>query len=120
MLENEIIKCTQSPYIQPLGTALHLAAVSYTHLDVYKRQAVHLAAAAGYDTILSMLLQVDRHLVDSQVYVDNSVASTETDTYDSWSHDHDSLTAKVFTTNYLYQNFCIVETSIQYTNTRFP
>lgn len=58
------------------------------------RQAIHFAAAAGYDVILGLLLETDKSLVDSQIRTDTT-DPRDADTYDSWSHDHDSVTAQV-------------------------
>ena len=44
----EIENMTEA-YTEAAGTMINSGAVSYTHLDVYKRQAVHIGACSHYD-----------------------------------------------------------------------
>ena len=104
--------------------------VSYTHLDVYKRQVVQLAAVRPHVSIIQLLLarganvkRGDRAgrqavhfaaaaggyvilgiLLEADPTLVDSRISTDprdADNYDSWSHDHDSVISLVSSLIYL-------------------
>lgn len=62
--------------------------------DKEGRQAVHFAAASGNEQILKMILDKDTFALNSQIRI-GTVDRTDNDSLDSWSHDHESVAAKV-------------------------